>query len=129
MNLLAAKRVPFLGPRILLVILLGFAMKFYRGPGASWTQNYGAAVFYEIFWILLTAFWIRPDRWGILIPLFVFTATSALEFLQLWHPFWLEEIRSHFIGRTLLGTDFDPWDFPHYALGCFWGWRMTRSLN
>ncbi|ODS34777.1 MAG: hypothetical protein SCARUB_00037 [Candidatus Scalindua rubra] len=55
----------------------------------------------------VSAFWVASSVLGI---------TCFLEFLQLWHPPFLESIRSTFIGSVLIGTTFTWWDFPHYAL-------------
>ncbi|MBE9036881.1 DUF2809 domain-containing protein [aff. Roholtiella sp. LEGE 12411] len=63
------------------------------------------------------------------IPLWVFVITCILEFLQLWHPRLLEEIRATLIGKWLLGTTFVWWDFPYYALGCVLGWLWLRQLQ
>jgi hypothetical protein len=63
------------------------------------------------------------------IPAWVFIITSALEVLQLWHPKFLEMIRSSFIGSALIGTTFSWLDFPHYAMGCFIGWQWLRWLE
>jgi hypothetical protein len=63
------------------------------------------------------------------IPLWVFVITCALEVLQLWHPKFLETIRSYFIGAALIGTTFSWWDFPHYAIGCYLGWLWIIWLN
>ena len=63
------------------------------------------------------------------ISLAVLAATCALEFLQLWHPVWLERIRSTFIGRCLLGTTFGWSDFPPYFLGAVIGWALLRILK
>ena len=46
-----------------------------------------------------------------------FVATCAVEFLQLWHPAWLEAIRRTLPGRLVLGTTFSWGDFPAYAIG------------
>jgi hypothetical protein len=59
----------------------------------------------------------------------VLLATCALEFLQLWHPPFLEYLRSSFIGRTVLGTSFAWLDFPYYVLGCWIGWLWMRWLQ
>jgi hypothetical protein len=59
----------------------------------------------------------------------VFAVTCALEVLQLWHPAPLEAVRGTFLGRTLLGTTFVWWDFPHYALGCALGAWSGRRLG
>ena len=111
---------------LLITTVLGFAAKIYQGPGQAWLNYYGAGVFYEIFWIL-TAFFAWPNRGKIPeIAVGVFSATSLLEFLQLWHPWLLEQIRATFLGRTLIGTTFSWWDFPHYVLGCGIGGLWLR---
>jgi hypothetical protein len=35
----------------------------------------------------------------------------------LWHPPFLEVLRSNFIGRTILGSSFNWTDFPYYLVG------------
>ena len=113
---------------LLVVTPLGFAFKFYSGPGKWWFNDYGAGLLYEIFWIL-TAFLLFPSRLSAnVIPLFVFVLTCILEFLQLWHPPFLETIRSSFVGSALVGTTFVWWDFPHYVVGCLIGWIWIRFL-
>ena len=47
---------------LLVVTPLGFAFKFYSGPGNWWFNNYGAGVLYEIFWVLL-AFLSIDTQW------------------------------------------------------------------
>ncbi len=101
---------------------LGFWFKFYTGPCRWWFNDYGAAVLYEVFWCL-AAFFIWPERKNAAkIALWVLVVTCALETLQLWHPPFLQHIRSTFVGKSLIGTTFVWWDFPHYILGCFVGW-------
>lgn len=112
----------------LLITPLGVFFKFYQGPGGWWFNEYGAGLLYEIFWILVI-FSFLPNKDLInRIPLGVFIATSALEVLQLSHFWILEEIRSTFLGRALIGTTFVWWDFPHYAIGCIIGWLWIRSV-
>ena len=107
---------------------LGFATKLYAGPGHLWFNHYGGGVLYEVFWILVVfGLWPRPP-WVGRIPAGVLAATCALEVLQLWEPWFLQAIRSTFVGRTLLGTTFVWWDFPHYLLGCVLGWLWIRRL-
>jgi hypothetical protein len=62
------------------------------------------------------------------IPLWVFSITCVLEFMQLWHPPVLQQFRATFLGRMLIGTTFSWWDFPHYAVGCLLGWFWLRQL-
>jgi len=114
---------------LLIVTPLGFAFKHYSGPGNGWFNNYGAGVLYEIFWILI-AFLVFPTKKAATrIPRWVFAVTCALEFLQRWHPVFLEQVRSHFLGSALIGTTFVWWDFPHYILGCLIGWAWLRWMT
>jgi hypothetical protein len=116
---------------LVIVTPLGFASKFYGGPGAFWFNNSFSGLLYEIFWCLAVA-WVWPKASSRRIALIVFSATSMLETLQLWHPPILETVRSHFLGRTLIGTTFVRSDFIYYVVGCFLGWlwleRMKRTV-
>jgi hypothetical protein len=118
---------------LLVIIPTGFAAKLARpwSPPDSWMRDHGAGALYEVFWVL-AAFLVWPtERASRRIPWFIFIVTCVLEFLQLWHPPLLEAIRATFIGRTLIGTTFDWWDFPPYAIGSFLGWvwiRLTLRL-
>ena len=114
---------------ILGVTLAGFGLKFYSGPGHAWPNNYGAGVLYEVFWILVLYFFWPVSRTVRFAPLFVFATTVKLEFLQLCHAPVLESIRSTFLGRTLIGTDFVWLDFPHYLLGCVLGGLLLKHLH
>lgn len=114
---------------LLIVVVMGFFFKYYTGLAHQWFNNYGAAVFYEIFWCLF-AFWFFRSTTAIkLIPVWVLMITCILELLQLWHPPLLEEIRATLIGKWLLGSTFSWWDFPHYVLGCVLGWLWLQQLQ
>jgi hypothetical protein len=83
---------------------------------------------YEIFWCM-AVFLFRPCKAAATkIAVGVFLITSILEILQLWHPWFLQQVRSTFLGGALLGTTFVWWDFPYYVLGCFVGWVWMRAL-
>ena len=110
------------------VIPAGFYCKFYSGPAANWVRNSLSGVLYELFWCLLLFMLFEGIKpWVIAVS--VLMATCLLEFLQLWHPPFLELIRSTFIGRTLLGTSFTWFDFPYYLAGCAIGWLWLRGLQ
>jgi hypothetical protein len=110
------------------VVPLGFALKFYSGPGHEWVNNSVAGVTYEIFWCL-AAFVVWPRPAAITrIATGVLVVTCGLEVLQLWHPPWLESIRSTFAGRALLGTTFAWSDFAYYVIGCAIGWRWLHGI-
>jgi hypothetical protein len=115
---------------LLVITPLGFLSKRYAGPAQSWFNNYAAGVLYEIFWCLVLLFlWPRRES-TVKITVVVLLVTGFLEVLQLWHPWMLEQIRSTFLGRALIGTTFSWWDFPHYILGCALGWFwMLRILG
>jgi hypothetical protein len=111
-----------------IVTPLGFSFKFYRGFNIRWFHDYGAGVMYEIFWCLvLFLFW--PKKQNITkITIGVFCITCFFEVLQLWHPWFLEHVRSTFFGKALLGTTFVWWDFPHYLLGCLISWVWMKAI-
>jgi hypothetical protein len=117
---------------LLILVPLGFATKFYSGPAWFWVQNSLSGVFYEIFWCLVLCFFLtNAAAWK--IGAWVFIGTSALEFFQLIHPKILEAIRSHFIGRTLIGTQFSWLDFLYYligcSIGCFWIVQIRKQFK
>ena len=114
---------------LLFVTPLGFLFKLYPGPGRWWFNDYGAGVLYEIFWILVVFFLFPTKKSANRIPFWVFTITSAIEILQLYHPWLLEKIRSYFLGRALIGTTFTWWDFPHYVIGCVIGWLVIKRMS
>jgi hypothetical protein len=107
---------------------LGFyAKRGYSGPAAHWVHDGLGGVFYEIFWCLAVAPAVPRAR-PVTIAAWVFAATCALEFLQLWHPAPLEWMRGFFLGRTILGSFFDWWDFLHYLIGSILGWFWLRAI-
>lgn len=120
--------------RLLIVLLIivitpmGFFTKYYDGPAASWVANSLGGLIYEVFWCLVVALLLPRSR-PFNIAVSVFLATCLLEFMQLWHPPFLEWLRASFIGRTILGSSFNWLDFPYYALGCAAGWYMLELMG
>ena len=110
------------------IVPTGFYSKFYAGPGADWVNNSLGGVFYEIFWCLVIFLFSKRLK-PLKIAVFVFICTCGVEFLQLWHPGFLEFVRSFFIGRTILGTTFVWSDFPYYFLGSGIGWFWMKCLE
>ncbi|MFP6655968.1 MAG: DUF2809 domain-containing protein [Myxococcota bacterium] len=106
---------------------LGFASKFYEGPGAAWVQGYAGGILYVVFWILLAAL-ARPRSSPRIVAGAVLVMTSILEVLQLSSTPLLEAIRETFIGRTLIGSTFVWWDFPHYLLGAVIGTAIVSRI-
>jgi hypothetical protein len=110
------------------VIPLGVYTKFYRGPAADWVNDPLGSVLYEIAWCLAAAIAV-PRGLPRPIALSVFTATCVLESLQLWHPPFLEWLRSFFLGRLILGTTFVWSDFVWYAVGSAAGYALLNLLR
>jgi len=113
---------------LLITIPLGFYTKFHEGILQEWVNNSLGGVFYEIFWILLIVF-IFPRISPRKSALSVLIVTCLLEILQLWHPPFLELLRSSFIGRTILGNCFTWSDFPYYIIGSFFGWLLLIKIK
>lgn len=113
---------------LLLVVPLGFGLKYYPGPMRAWVNNSLGGTAYEIFWCLVL-FAVWPRRSAINRIVFgVLVATCALEVLQLWNPPPLQRIRSTFLGRTLIGTTFAWSDFIYYAVGALLGRLWLGAL-
>ena len=113
---------------LLMIVPIGFYSKFYTGPAHVWVNDSLGGAFYEIFWCLLIFLFLNKTApWKIAI--IVFIITCSLELLQLWHPPFLELMRSNFIGRTIIGTSFVPSDFIYYILGSAVGWIWLKILQ
>ncbi len=113
---------------ILIITPIGFYSKFYHGPAASWVNDSLGGLFYEIFWCLVVFIFFPKSR-PLLIAAIVLTFTCLLEFLQLWHPLFLQTIRNNFIGVTIIGDSFTWSDFPYYFLGSGIGWLWLRWIK
>lgn len=113
---------------IIIVVPLGLYSKYYQGLGSEWVNNYGAAIWYEVFWCLFAFYFFYQEKFISLIPIYVFILTCFIEILQLWNLPLLALIRSHVLGKLLLGKTFSWWDFPHYVLGCLLAWFWLRTI-
>ncbi|MDJ0507996.1 MAG: DUF2809 domain-containing protein [Crocosphaera sp.] len=113
---------------IFLVIPLGLYSKYYRGIGSAWLNDYGAAIWYEVFWCLLAFYFFSGQKALKLIPIYVFIITCLIEIFQLWNPPILALIRSHILVKLVLGTTFSWWDFPHYLIGCLIAWLWLELI-
>lgn len=113
---------------LIIITPLGFYTKFYSGPYSEWVNDSLGGLFYVIFWCLIVnIILIRSRAWKIAV--FVLLMTSCIEFLQLWHPPFLENLRSNFIGQTILGNSFNPTDFIYYVMGSLLGLSLLSIIN
>ncbi|USR90999.1 DUF2809 domain-containing protein [Phormidium yuhuli AB48] len=118
----------YLAIAMVVSIPLGIGTKFYSGIWERWVEGSAGGILYVMFGMFLLGF-IFPELAAGAIALIVFLLTSLVEFSQLsQHPL-LEAIRTTFIGRLLIGTTFDPWDFLDYFIGCMIGWVILRQLQ
>lgn len=110
------------------VAIGGLGLKAYGGPGHAWIADRLAGAAYVVGWCLAARVIFSRTAPG-RIAAVVCAATVGLEFLQLWHPVWLEMLRRPRVGQVLLGTTFDPFDLPFYPLGALIGWGMLRWFD
>jgi hypothetical protein len=113
---------------LIVLVPLGFFTKFYSGPVQDWISNSVGGLLYEIFWCLVLYFFFPKAR-IVFLALIVLSSTCLLEFLQLWHPPFLEYLRSNFIGRTILGNAFNWMDFPYYIVGSALGYSILKFIR
>ncbi len=122
------KRVKWTLISMLIIVPLGLYSNFYNGQAARWVNDSLGGVLYVVFWCLFVFLFLGNTKpWKIAAG--VFAITCFLEFLQLWHPPFLQFLRSHFIGRILLGTTFTWSDFPYYLVGGGIGWLWMKFLQ
>jgi len=112
---------------ILLIVPLGYVVRFY-GFAPEWFNDLFGSVAYEIFWILLVAL-LFPQALPFWTAVGVCLATCVIEFLQLWHPPFLEAMRATLPGRLVLGNNFSWSDFLSYFIGSFLGWVWMQALR
>ncbi|MCD4730999.1 MAG: DUF2809 domain-containing protein [Bacteroidales bacterium] len=112
---------------LIVIVPLGFITKFYSGPAEDWINNSVGGLLYEVFWCLVIAFIFTKIK-PIKIAIWVFIITCMLEFLQLWHPVFLEVVRNNFIGRIILGNSFNWMDFPYYFAGSILGYLILAGI-
>jgi glycopeptide antibiotics resistance protein len=113
---------------IIIIVPLGYIIRFAKEPGPLWLHDLLGSVAYEIFWILLVAllFPKASPRWT---AIGVCLATCVIEFLQLWQPPFLQALRATLPGRLVLGNTFFWSDFISYFLGSFAGWFWIYLLH
>lgn len=108
-------------------VLAGFWLRF-DAPVSPGVRDAAGAITYVLFFILAFGT-VIPKTSSQVIATTVLLLTCCLEFLQLWHPVWLEASRRTVPGRLLLGTTFDWTDFPPYFIGAALGWVSLRVLR
>jgi hypothetical protein len=110
-----------------LSVLAGLWLRF-DAPISPYLRDASGGISYVFFFILATGAVTRKAS-SAAIAISVLAVTCCLEFLQLWHPLWLEACRRTIPGRLLLGTTFEWTDFPPYFIGAVLGWAVSRAVR
>ena len=108
-------------------LLAGFWLRF-DAPISPYLRDASGGISYVLVFILACGALSQKASSGS-ISIGVLSVTCCLEFLQLWHPAWLEACRGTLAGRLLLGTTFEWADFPPYFTGAAFGWALLRALR
>jgi hypothetical protein len=114
---------------IILIAALGiFAKLVPINSHFNWISVHLSGMFYvtELSLILYLFF---SDHFISLLVLAAFLLTSVIEFLQNWHPAFLEPVRSTFLGHAVLGSTFSWLDFPWYIGGALLGWFLLKWVK
>ncbi len=113
---------------IVLIIPLGYSVRFATGLGLPLLQDIAGSLAYQVLLMLLVAFFY-PRASLVKVAIWVCVASCAGELLQLWQPPLLQTIRATWLGRIVLGNTFTVSDFPPYAMGSFLGWLGLKWLR
>ncbi|MBW4474038.1 MAG: DUF2809 domain-containing protein [Stenomitos rutilans HA7619-LM2] len=111
-----------------IIVPIGYVIRFAPNPTFAWLNDAIGSLAYEIFWVLLAAFF-SPRTSSRAIAIGVCLVTCGLEWLQLWHPPFLEAARATLAGRLILGNTFNWLDLPPYVIGSGLGWLWARSAQ
>lgn len=108
---------------ILLTVLAGYLLRFHA-PLPAALRDAAGGLAYVLAFALLASYLLPPT----LSALAALTFTCAIEFLQLWHPPFLEALRHTLPGRLVLGTTFHWSDFPPYFAGALLARTILKRL-
>ena len=106
------------------VVSAGYWLRFH-GPLPEWLRDASGGALYVVAWALVLAIIAKRGKPRTLAT-WAFILTCAIEFLQAWHPAWLQAIRRTLPGRLILGTTFQWWDFVAYAAGAWMAFAILR---
>lgn len=84
-------------------------------------------LFYALAWALGLAL-LAPRAAARRLAAAALAISCSVEFLQLWHPHWLEVWRAEPFGHLVFGSAFAWADLPYYGLGAvvaaYWLWLL-----
>jgi hypothetical protein len=121
-----SKRLIFL-VNILGIVPLGCVVRFSHILPEYFHHVAGDIAYAMLLMFLGVFIYICADRRQIAVGAFL--VTCGIELLKLYQAPWFQSIRATLAGRLVLGSTFDWWNFPIYAIGCYLGWRWVRLLD
>lgn len=105
-----------------LTLLVGLGAR--QLPGApEWV---GDVLWSTMVFFLVCAGWPRAGQWR--CGAVALTVSWVVELTQLFHPLWLDRIRSTTVGHLVLGSTFVWTDLPAYVAGVATGIVISRLL-
>tara|TARA_R110002126_G_scaffold82806_4_gene202609 strand:+ start:6284 stop:6691 length:408 start_codon:yes stop_codon:yes gene_type:complete len=101
---------------LVLTIALGLASRSTSTnvPG-FFAVHAGDALWTVALWLSLAL--VRPDARSFVLTILALGISFLVEISQLWHPDWLDALRSTTFGALALGTDWDALDPARYVAG------------
>ena len=115
-TLLTRRSRPFYAFAALLVLGIGLLWRSGFLPFPYFIFKYGGDSLWALVVFLCFGF-IYPRRSSVRIFFVAICFAWAIEFLQLYHAYWIDGIRATLLGRLILGTTFNSPDLLAYALG------------
>lgn len=110
------------------VVPLGFATKIIETDAVPWINNSLGGLFYVMYWIIFFLI-IFPATPVAKLTSIVFSITCLLEFSQLLQTDLLNELRSHYIIRTIIGNSFNKADFIFYIAGALLSYICVLTIK
>jgi hypothetical protein len=112
---------------LMVALFLGLATQFYEGPFERWVARDLNGVFYAMVWCFGLSL-MRPSQSPRVSAAASILVCFGIEFLQLWHPHFLEVWRAEPLGHLVLGSSFAWQDMPYYAVGGLLGGGWLHAL-
>ncbi len=115
-----------LGLWLVATVLAGLASRRFPGLLPPQLSQYPGDALWAlaVFWVCAFA---RPAQSTLRLAGIALAAAWAVEFLQLYHPAWLDGLRATLPGRLVLGSTFHFPDLAAHAVGIGLGCLLDRA--
>lgn len=100
----------------IMVVTIGLIWRSGWLPLSPFMSKYGGSALWALM-VFAGLGWIFTRISTAKLALIALLFAWSIEFLQLWHPPWLDAIRAYRLGHHVLGTTFNWPDLPAYAIG------------